>query len=700
MIQLTYYLDCKIKPNHCIQSIETYLATLTSKDKIEFNDVKEFLNDEAEFGIKVDLTNDIENLNNINYCKITRDNVTRYYFITSKQWRSENVYLFGLELDVVNTYQEDVMNKDLYKQVKINRRHKNRWKKTGTGRYLRVYDKVDEGFGNIQNYTTSVNKTTDVIYSVHKYLNTGTDGDGDNHIRNYIPGYLTYCVPKTTSTLHTIRFGGDVPFTTLFNKSTHYSYALIYGDVKANLKLAVQPSGGDKIWYYANAFLLLLEPSSKLFAVYGLTMQSSSQATVMNKATLHQYADSGCYASLFADGACSIKWLENSSNITPTYGTTINPSDFTTLITYYKGYETTVKALGEPNYNWANSEVKQVDELPCNLDLLSYKDFIDFGDGEIIIPAQTDYLDTQMTFAVSAEEASFDKPIQERDVYYESKLYGSYVTTHALAYDNFTLPVQLEYLPTWDNEITVDFLVPLNLTNNYLIKIRSLSETKLYSNTLVCQRSNTIQVCSDAALEYIRTGYNYDLKEQSLTNFKNSLGIASSVSNIGLGLAAKGSSLGAVSALQGASSLASNLSSVITSNIENELSLAKKRDEVVNSAPGVSGNSDLSYFKYYSGNNFKYTTSEPTQEVWNSIYDLFYYSGYADNLYYNEMPTIKTREYFNYLQCDIGYININNHKERIRILEAFQNGVTFEWYYNSTWLLEGTEYENWETSIS
>lgn len=700
---VTFYKNCKIQPNHCIQDVMVYLSKLSTKESFTLTDSKAFKSDLDSFSVRVDLSgksSDIyANYKDFNYCTIGDSTHTQMYFVTGWTNISQYIYEANVTIDVVNTYNKDAMDKDLFKQVSVKRRHKNRWYANG-GKYFRKYDKVDEGLGNVSTYTTSVNKTTDVIYAVHKYLNTGST-DSENHVRNYIPGYLTYCVPKTTTTIHTVRYGGDIPFTTIFNKSSNYSYALVSGSAKTNLKLAVQPASGNKLWYYANAFLILFIPSNETFAVYGLTMQSNSKATIMNNPVLLQYGD-GAYASLFADGVCSIKWKETTSNVKYEYGNIINPTEWSTEIAYYKGYETTVKSLGESNYNWANSEVKQVEELPCNLDLLSYKDFIDFGDDEIIIPANTDYLKTQMTFTVSATEEEFNKPVQDRESYYESKLYGSYVTTHSLAYDNFTLPVQLEYLPNASDEITVDFLAPLNLTNNYLIKIKALTESKLYSNVLVCQRSNTIPVLSDAALEYIQTGYNYDLKSQSLNNFKNGLNIASSATNIGLGLIAKGSKLGAVTALQGASSLASNITSVITSNMENELALSKKRDEVTNTAPSISGNSDLKYFDYYSGNNFKYTTSQPSQEVWDNIYDLFYFTGYADNLFYDTMPTIKTRQFFNYVQAEIGLCTISNPKEKQRLIQAYSEGITFEWQYASTWLMEVDYlklYENWEIQL-
>ena len=702
MIQLTYYLDCKIKPNHCIQSIETYLATLTSKDKIEFNDVKEFLNDEAEFGIKVDLTNDIENLNNINYCKITRDNVTRYYFITSKQWRSENVYLFGLELDVVNTYQEDVMNKDLYKQVKISRRHKDRWIKDHDNYYNRVFDKVDEGFGEVTGEVESkTDLTTEKNYVAYKALTT-TD-----YVHNYTDKIIKYFVPKNTTTISANQNKTDIV------QGDFYSglgKILLYKDTDTIFKIAIQLKSGKKHWFYANGFVLrnryeISASTLKVTAyidIYPIRMNNSGNFYVLDKVT---YSEGGLdttilvcfnYLSAFGTNEFYVYGQKDTGDLTIgssydisgyyTYKRTITPTSVTDTINGYNAL------------NKVDSQLLQLQELP-----IGASNCINFGDNELV--CNNEIASASKIISLDVNQKSIVKAPQTRAKVFESKLYGSYVRKHTIMYDSFGLEAQPEYI-TNPTALSSTITFALNMSNNFMISSSSISESKPYSNIVLGSRNNQATIYTSDYLNYMRTGYNYDQKQRSLQKIQSTINLTASL--LGAGSKAAGTAASEkLNVYEKSASIAgtavgavNTISNNIIANIKNDENLAHKRQEAMNNTPNLNGSDDLALFNSYSGNKLIYCVQKPVDEVLNSIYDLFYYSGYADNLYYSEMPTIKTREYFNYLQCDIGYININNHKERIRILEAFQNGVTFEWYYNNTWLLEGIEYENWETSIS
>lgn len=701
MIQLTYYLNCKIKPNHCIQNIEAYLASLSSKDKLEFNDVKEFLNDEAEFGIKVDLSSDIENLNNINYCKITRENVTRYYFITSKQWRSENVYLFGLELDVVNTYQEDVMNKDLFKQVKINRRHKDRWVKYSGNYYNRLFDKVDEGFGEVTGEVESkTDLTTEKNYIAYKALTT-TD-----YVHNYTDKVIKYFVPNITKSITANQNKTDIVQSDFYSG---FGKILLYKDTDTIFKIAIQLKNGNKHWFYSNGFALrnhyeINASTLKVTAyldIYPIRLNNSGNFYVLDKIsynyggldastwTCYDYLSAFCSNEFYVYGQKDKGDLEKGSSYDIsnyyTYKRTITPTSVTDTINGYNAL------------NKVDSQLLQLQELPIGV-----SNCINFGDNELICNSEigTAY----KTISLDINQKAIVKAPQTRTKIFESKLYGSYVRKHTIMYDSFGLETQPEYI-TNPTVMIASISFALNMSNNFMISSSSIKESKPYSNIVLGSRNNQATIYTSDYLNYMRTGYNYDQKQHSLQKIQSTINLTTSL----LGSGAKAAET-AVSDKYNAYEKASNItgtaigavntiSNNIIASIKNDNNLAHKRQEAMNNTPNLNGSDDLALFNNYSGNKLIYCVQKPTDEVLNSIYDLFYYNGYADNLYYNEMPTIKTRDYFNYLQCDIGYIDISNHKERIRILEAFQNGVTFEWNYNNTWLLEGTEYENWETSI-
>ena len=114
------------------------------------------------------------------------------------------------------------------------------------------------------------------------------------------------------------------------------------------------------------------------------------------------------------------------------------------------------------------------------------------------------------------------------------------------------------------------------------------------------------------------------------------------------------------------------------SGVENAQALANKRQQLMATSPSISGNSSLDIFNEYAGNALRFVVEKPTDEVLENIYNLFYFTGYADNLYYDTMPIIKTRQYFNYVQADIAYSTITNPKEKQRLIDAYSNGITFE----------------------
>ena len=120
----------------------------------------------------------------------------------------------------------------------------------------------------------------------------------------------------------------------------------------------------------------------------------------------------------------------------------------------------------------------------------------------------------------------------------------------------------------------------------------------------------------------------------------------------------------------------------------------------MNATVNISGSDDLALFHLYnSSSGLRLNVTVPHDNVESAEFDLFYYFGYADNKIYDELPTIKTRQYFNYIKCDIGFMKPSNMSPHILndIQEKFSRGITYEWNYNNTWLSQGTLYENWET---
>ena len=163
--------------------------------------------------------------------------------------------------------------------------------------------------------------------------------------------------------------------------------------------------------------------------------------------------------------------------------------------------------------------------------------------------------------------------------------------------------------------------------------------------------------------------------------------------------------LSAFTGIQQGVNAVSSLSNLIFSNIENSQALEQKRLSLINTSPNTSGSTSIELFKDLNGGNrLKYVVTKPTDETLNSIYNLFYYYGYADNTTQSSLQLTKTRCYFDYYQGDasnsISILSQDNNTSKSLLIKALSEGITIEHYYNNTWLCEGNLYENWEVSIS
>ena len=125
-----------INKNFVLESIETYLATLTPVTKTNF----QYQRFDIEKTIKVNLSQDyqlnISSLTKYNYLKVTtldENNQTAiyYYFIKSARQVSESTIEFGVVMDVLNTFKfvtssPNPSNYTLSKKTLVKREHKNR----------------------------------------------------------------------------------------------------------------------------------------------------------------------------------------------------------------------------------------------------------------------------------------------------------------------------------------------------------------------------------------------------------------------------------------------------------------------------------------------------------------------------------------------------------------------------------------------
>lgn len=300
-----------------------------------------------------------------------------------------------------------------------------------------------------------------------------------------------------------------------------------------------------------------------------------------------------------------------------------------------------------------------------------------------------------------------------RDDGLESKIYHSDFYQRTLVYDSFSRSIDLERLKRSSADgsplasdiykVTVYFKPSNTINSKFAFNFRffdghyigyywleyDMKET--FENYLICERNNEVTIYSNNYINYLRTGYNYDIKNKNLQTFNTLFnGAASLASSIGMG-AISGNYAGA------AIGAASTIASTITSAISQQNAFEQKQAELKQQKTGVSGSNDLDLLEYYSQNKAFDCVYQVSNEQKNNFLNLFYYCGYA----IREMrkPTFNTRYWFNFLQCKPQFTNIDSYitNDYLADIEArLEQGVTIYHNHNATWDYEQI-LENWET---
>lgn len=282
----------------------------------------------------------------------------------------------------------------------------------------------------------------------------------------------------------------------------------------------------------------------------------------------------------------------------------------------------------------------------------------------------------------------------ERDDSYESKFYNSEFYTPKFVYDSFNYQYQLENVDV----DRVDFSGGQNIkyTCSSLINSRFMWQfdvplkrsTSDYDNICIAARNNELPIYSNKYLDYIRSGYNYDVKNKQaqLTKGITTTTLATLGAGVGTALtigAASGSAAGpvgtAIGAVVGAGvGLATSLVGLASSQAQADRNIQQKLDEAQRQATSVVGGDDVDLLDIYTdGNKAKYVTYRCSNNVKQAMADLFYYCGYNDDV--REVPNLNTRLFFNFIQCEPVFNEENNtvYKEYLDdIKQRYREGVT------------------------
>ena len=702
-----------IEQNHVIESIDDYLSTC-DKTEISLNIVNRGIKDrDLKVTMKLPLIADV----GMNYMKVYDESTSLYYFINNIEWLNDGTSILELEFDTLNTYQDYLLDTKNYKNITAKRMMKDRFQNVErtfnkvTGKYdiyaERVFDKVDEGFDDLNYYASSSSiKTTPsyVMYQVPTTTDSGT-------VTNYTSKIRRIFVPKEDTNVEMTRYLEQV--TVASHGSTLTTGRRLFVNHHGMTFKVVSSDNTIKL-FYCDAVLvrhLYMSQSVPLRTqVYFFSYDRGTFTLVDNKyydiATVYQVYSNGP-GMYYNDAASTASFPSMTKGYTYLVTDLVNTS---TLTTFTKS--SIIKTIkGIESINRSDSQLKQITEIP----------FTPSSSG-LVYMGENNYVD-QCEFIYNSEVAttSLNQSIgiisrvtlsnkyqgSIRDSEMESKLYGSYVRNITFQYDNNIWVLQPEYYKTSKKGIVpISLYASLNMDDNLAFRFDNFDLKSSYSNWLLCSRNNQLTIYNNEYLEYMRSGYNYDKKNKAIQSVKNwtnfGLDMISGAGKITTN-AMKGDVGGIIST---SANMATSLGNSIISEVNNNLALEKKKNSILNGNVTVAGSDSISIFHQYSGNELKLVLIKPNDEVLNALYNLFYFYGYSDNRFYPEGFSLKSRQFFDYYRLEIGYLRPSSTISQLALKDIqnkFKDGITFEWKYQDTWLCNqirsNTLYENWETSL-
>ena len=253
----------------------------------------------------------------------------------------------------------------------------------------------------------------------------------------------------------------------------------------------------------------------------------------------------------------------------------------------------------------------------------------------------------------------------------EPKVYSSEFRFAKIVYDSFSIVLKGEesyfntnLSETGNDKIVFKFFASPSMVSEFDLTLYSwpgysaeefiLSPvwSEDYPLHLVINRNNETPVYTSAYLDYLRTGYNYDLKSQAVQLGMQGLGIAISAINAGVGIAATFATggLAAPYAVSAATGFASSIATIGKTAAENERGNAQRLKELQAQGASVAGNSDFAVSRRYTKNRVSIESYAIEPRLIASARAFFYLKGYATDEI--KAPNCHTRAHFDFVECD------------------------------------------------
>ena len=292
---------------------------------------------------------------------------------------------------------------------------------------------------------------------------------------------------------------------------------------------------------------------------------------------------------------------------------------------------------------------------------------------------------------------------QSKNASKETKLMHSDFYRPKFVYDSFGFEFQLELVDTSNpNALTqylqVGYVITSTINSKFLFYFPQYIlnySFRDFDNILPISRNNEVVLYTSQYINYLRTGYNYDVKARERQDISSVVGtIAAGIGGIAMGVVSQQPALVAM----GIASFTSSVVATVNTIVNNEQQLATKQAQLKNQAINVEGSDDVDIMMAYSENRAYYNIYEVSPRLKEALFNLFYYTGYTYETI--GVPNFTSRMYFNYLQCELQITTLTAIPvwAQENLIGRYELGITFLHNVKGTWDFE-QEFENWETSL-
>ena len=658
-------------------------------------------------------------------------NQYRYYFyyVLDVEWNSMSSIRLSLKMDVLNTFATKLHFSD---KTYIVRQHLDRLKTdpiphiSGGHTYYhfirRIHRKSEGMLANYYKCSTTLYDTLhygddELDYSLTYYSNSQGSDEGVTLVYN--PSIaMSYTNSVTTKTMTLKELGDDLK--AKYNLQLG-GMAILYftiGDNESGVtNINSDDSGGQVLLSLTNKMIRVVVKLDRITGNYDVTIAGCgenglslttrnpssyitfngtifarvrygiSNAITYNDSSVDSLAlvnnVTNTYTMLTKSGTFPVTSYNDINKVNPTILKMIlipNPSylmDYAEYDPFHEGYKVLVNSI--PNLQSVNAQISSSNPSPLNpiFDL------------------------------VKADSVSDLLAISRNDRTYESKAWHSDYYYCKLSYDSFNKIVKLEnysagdfIFSDWNPNAThiYDIYPSTSFSSILVFHFKNLEESyeeNDFSSYLIANRNNEKIIYNNDYINYIKNGYNYDIKNREIRMLQQGTQVA-----IGGITSAVGMASGSVpGAIIGAISLASNINTMINNKNLEDNAMAQKMSLLEHQKTGVLGSETLESFNVYSKNALRYDYYE-SENRW-EMASMFFFYGYRVNYY--DVPSVNTRIWFNFLQCEPVFDNVYSsgvNKDIFdEIVNKFRTGVTYFHYLENVGYNFAQNLENWEVSL-